>query len=268
MASPQASTSALVYHDLSIGNPALLQAVSVPANATPETVAAIHALNVFARDMAAGNVLIPGIPQALTANPRSERITQAKETGNKLLKTAKPLEAIDKYTLAASLAATRPVFEASGHAREELAVLLNNRAAAYLSAKKWVEALADAEAVIKLKRATVKAHFRKGRALLGMERFEDAREAYLLGLEFDPSNEVRCVAWLFVRPLLVLCRLCAVRRNVVRPGLALPASAQPDHASARPRADAERSQDLIKALGDLDAQLKARQAESAAKVEG
>lgn len=191
MASTEASTSKLVYHDVELGNPRDLAALTI-ANASPETLEAVKLLNHFARDMAAGNVLIPGLPQGQQPNPRSDRVKQAKEDGNQMLRKGQAEAAADRYTLAAGFAATRPVFEGSHYAREELIVCLNNRAAAYLSAKKWVEALVDADAVLKLRKENVKAHYRKGRAFLGMGRTDEAREAYLLGLEFDPSNEVRC----------------------------------------------------------------------------
>lgn len=66
-----------------------------------------------------------------------------------------------------------------------------NRCAAYMGAGKLEEALADAETTIKLRRNWTKAHFRKGKVLDMMGRFADAREALLLGLEYDPSDVVR-----------------------------------------------------------------------------
>lgn len=92
--------------------------------------------------------------------------------------------------MAAEAAATRPLFEPSVLIKEELSVLLCNRAAAYQSMKMWVEALCDAEAVIKLKRNWSKGHFRKAKALHGMGKVHEAKEAALLGLEFEPDNAV------------------------------------------------------------------------------
>lgn len=53
-----------------------------------------------------------------------------------------------------------------------------------------VKSLADADAVVQIKRPWSKGHFRKGKALMALDRHEEARDAILLGLEFEPSNEV------------------------------------------------------------------------------
>lgn len=68
--------------------------------------------------------------------------------------------------------------------------MLCNRCAAYMAIGEWVNALVDAESVIALKKPWVKGYFRKGKALMGLERWEEAREALLLGLQFDPAAEV------------------------------------------------------------------------------
>jgi tetratricopeptide (TPR) repeat protein len=94
------------------------------------------------------------------------------------------------YTLSAQLASSRPLYEASVYPREELSLALANRCAASLQAGDAIAALADAEAVTKLKRAWPKGWFRKAKALVALGRHEDAREAVLLGLEFEPTNEV------------------------------------------------------------------------------
>lgn len=53
-----------------------------------------------------------------------------------------------------------------------------------------IKSLADADAVVQIKRPWSKGHFRKGKALMALDRHEEARDAILLGLEFEPSNEV------------------------------------------------------------------------------
>ena len=84
-----------------------------------------------------------------------------------------------------------------GHAkscdREELGVALSNRAAAYLSSGQLVNALVDAEAVIKLRRNWTKAHWRKGKVLQAMGRLHEARLAIQLGLDFEPEEKVGVV---------------------------------------------------------------------------
>lgn len=147
-------------------------------------------LNQLARILLANpNIIFPGKPEPVP-NPRSQQVAKAKEDGNTHFRNHDFAKAVELYTLSAELAAQRPVFEANVYARDELAITLCNRSAAYAALKQWVNALVDAEAVISLKRPWVKGHFRKGKALQGLERLEEAREAFLLGLQFDPSAEV------------------------------------------------------------------------------
>lgn len=51
-------------------------------------------------------------------------------------------------------------------------------------------ALADAEVVVTLKRPWTKGHFRKARALVGLGRHEEARQALVDGLQFEPNDKV------------------------------------------------------------------------------
>lgn len=136
------------------------------------------------------NVVFPPPPQPVP-NDRSRKVAQAKEAGNAAFKAQNWSEAVKLYTISAELAASRPVFEANVYARDELALALANRSAAYLGAGEHVNALVDADAVIQLKRPWIKGHFRRGKALAAMGRLEEAREAFLLGLQFDPTADVR-----------------------------------------------------------------------------
>jgi len=130
----------------------------------------------------------PPPPQMIQNNPRSAQINTMKEEGNAAFKANDFTKAIELYTIAADAASTRPLFEPSIWIREELSVVLCNRAAAYSSAKMWTEALCDAEVVIQLKRNWNKGHFRKVKALQGLGRIDEAKDAALLGLEFEPDN--------------------------------------------------------------------------------
>ncbi|POY71521.1 hypothetical protein BMF94_5442 [Rhodotorula taiwanensis] len=134
------------------------------------------------------HVVFPPPPQPMP-NDRSKKIANAKEAGNVAFKKGQWGDAIKLYTMSADIAASRPVFESNVYARDELALALANRSAAYLGAGDPVSALIDADAVIQLKRPWIKGHFRKGKALVAMARYEEAREAFLLGLQFDPSAE-------------------------------------------------------------------------------
>ncbi|KAJ1967691.1 Hsp90 cochaperone [Dimargaris xerosporica] len=67
-------------------------------------------------------------------------------------------------------------------------VLYSNRSASYASLKRYQEALEDAEKTIELKRDWPKGFSRKGAALMGLRRFDDARDAFKQGLGIDPNN--------------------------------------------------------------------------------
>lgn len=133
--------------------------------------------------------VFPGKPEPVP-NQRSTEVNQHKMVGNDFFQRREYPEAIKHYTLSADKAAARPLFEANVYARDELAITICNRSAAYFLMGNHLEALVDANAVIALKRPWVKGHFRRGKALQGLGRLEEAREAYLLGLQFDPTAEV------------------------------------------------------------------------------
>lgn len=132
---------------------------------------------------------IPPPPQPIP-NIRSNHIAKAKEDGNTAFRAQKYTDAIRMYSISAALSATRPVYESAQYSRDEMSIALCNRSAAYASNGEWIEALVDANAVIQLKRQWTKGHFRKGKALAGLKRYDEAKEALLLGLEFEPANEV------------------------------------------------------------------------------
>lgn len=132
---------------------------------------------------------IPPPPQPIP-NIRSNHIAKAKEEGNTAFRANKYQDAIRLYSISAALAASRPVYESAQYSRDEMSIALCNRSAAFAADGKWIEALVDANAVIQLKKQWTKGYFRKGKALQGLGRPIEAKEALLLGLEFEPTNEV------------------------------------------------------------------------------
>jgi translocation protein SEC72 len=118
-------------------------------------------------------------------------VTRLKEEGNKYFKQNNFKEAIRFYTMAVELSWSRPLWEplAFQYVREELAPVLSNRSAAYMSLQNFVEAYVDAEMVTRLKREWSKGWFRKGKALVGLGRVEEASEAFQTGLRFDHESE-------------------------------------------------------------------------------
>jgi len=68
-------------------------------------------------------------------------------------------------------------------------VYYTNRATAYAGLEEWEKCLADANKAISIKSDWVKAHFRKGQALVGLKRYEEGIVAYKKAVELDPKNE-------------------------------------------------------------------------------
>jgi len=66
--------------------------------------------------------------------------------------------------------------------------LLSNRSAAYLKIAKFQLALDDATKAEQLEPNFTKIYFRKGQALKGLKRFDDAITAFQNGQDVDPKN--------------------------------------------------------------------------------
>ncbi|KAG0215803.1 hypothetical protein BGX28_008113 [Mortierella sp. GBA30] len=143
-------------------------------------------INDLTRHLKSTNGQVP--PPGAVLPLRSQQIAKMREDGNVHFRAQRHQEAIAAYTNAINIAFDRPLWEPSGIAREELAVLLCNRSAAYIARKDWVNAYVDAEGVIELKRPWSKGHFRLGKALFGMGRIEEGIEALKLGLSFDHES--------------------------------------------------------------------------------
>lgn len=103
------------------------------------------------------------------------QINALKEKGNAALAAEKFDEAIQSYSEAISL-------DPNNH------VLYSNRSAAYAKAGKYEQALKDADETIAKNSTWPKGYSRKGSALVGMQKFVEAFEAYQQGLEQDPNN--------------------------------------------------------------------------------
>ncbi|KAI7903773.1 uncharacterized protein BX663DRAFT_507526 [Cokeromyces recurvatus] len=132
------------------------------------------------------------LPPPNAPNPaRNAQVNRLKEEGNKYFKQGNYKEAIRYYSMAVDLSWSRPLWEplAFQYVREELSPVLSNRSAAHLSLKQYVEAYVDAEMVTRLKREWSKGWFRKGKALVGLHRVEEAAEAFQTGLRFDHESE-------------------------------------------------------------------------------
>ncbi|KAI9635493.1 uncharacterized protein MKK02DRAFT_44183 [Dioszegia hungarica] len=185
--------------------PQTQQIVICPAHqkvVCPECGVDYNALNFMQQFMrAAPTDAIPPPPNMAPPPQRAEMIKNAKEQGNledlaglrlsggAAFKAQQFPQAINMYSRSADMALSRPPWEPAAVGKEETAIALCNRSAAFAFAGAWANALADAEAVILLKRPWTKGHFRKARALVGLNRVEDARDALVDGLQFEPEDK-------------------------------------------------------------------------------
>mmetsp|Transcript_10719 Transcript_10719/g.32519 ORF Transcript_10719/g.32519 Transcript_10719/m.32519 type:complete len:386 (-) Transcript_10719:934-2091(-) len=98
-----------------------------------------------------------------------------KNQGNACLKAGDFDGAIAKYTEAIGVDGSNKVY-------------YSNRSAAYLSKGDASAALADAEQCISLEKTWAKGHVRKGAALHGLKRYDEAFGAYQTGLKIAPGD--------------------------------------------------------------------------------
>jgi translocation protein SEC72 len=105
------------------------------------------------------------------------------------MKLHKYEDAVKFYTKGIELAFARPPWQPAAICRDEIVILLSNRSAANLQLKQYEASLADAEAVVQLKKTWVKGHFRKCRALQAIGRLVEAKQAIELGLHFEPDDK-------------------------------------------------------------------------------
>lgn len=88
------------------------------------------------------------------------------------------------------MALTRPPWEPSGLVRDEASGLYANRAQAYMALQNWPEGAIDAEASVEAKKVgNAKAWWRRGRCLMEMGRWEEAREWVGRGLEVEGNED-------------------------------------------------------------------------------
>ena len=139
-------------------------------------------------------------PPPIPLNPkRSAAIQKMREQGNAALARrnaggAPPQEHVKEsvklYTYAIDMALGRPPWEPAQIVRDELGVLLSNRAQSYIGLQAWPEAMVDAETSIECKPAPGqgKAWWRRGRSLLEMGRLEEAQEVVMKAQELEGAD--------------------------------------------------------------------------------
>lgn len=108
-------------------------------------------------------------------------VSEFKAQGNASFANKDYDSAIKHYTDAIAAA------ESQGE-KEGVHVLYSNRSASYAGLKNWNAALEDAEATIRLNPSFAKGYGRKGSALHGARRYDEAIAAYNAGLEAVPGD--------------------------------------------------------------------------------
>lgn len=105
-------------------------------------------------------------------------VNALKDQGNKAFSAKDYDKAIELFTAAIAI-------DPSNH------VLFSNRSAAKAGKRDWATALEDAEQCIKLNQSWSKGYARKGAALHGARRYDEAVGAYEAGLKFEDSPALR-----------------------------------------------------------------------------
>ncbi|CAB5386108.1 unnamed protein product [Rhizophagus irregularis] len=93
--------------------------------------------------------------------------------------------AIDEYTKALTLA--QPSLDKKT-ATAFSALIFSNRSASYYQCNKWVEAVKDADQVIRIKPEWPKGYFRRAEANLKLGKYDEALEDYYTAQRKDPQN--------------------------------------------------------------------------------
>lgn len=88
------------------------------------------------------------------------------------------------------MALGRPGWEPASLVREEASGLFSNRAQAHIQASMWPEGAADAKCSVELKRGpgNAKAWAQRGKCLVEMGRWEEAREWVREGLDVERGS--------------------------------------------------------------------------------
>lgn len=108
---------------------------------------------------------------------KEDQVAAAKAKGTEAYKNKDYEEAIKFYSEAIAISE-------SDH------TLYSNRSAAYSSQGLFQEALADAEACIRLRPEWAKGYCRQGYALYHLRRYQDSRQSYLDGLKQDSTSNM------------------------------------------------------------------------------
>eukprot|EP01127_Copromyxa_protea_P011932 TRINITY_DN3060_c0_g1_i7.p1 TRINITY_DN3060_c0_g1~~TRINITY_DN3060_c0_g1_i7.p1 ORF type:complete len:905 (+),score=192.01 TRINITY_DN3060_c0_g1_i7:212-2716(+) len=116
-----------------------------------------------------------------TVKPNPTEALIEKDAGNELFLAGRYVDSIIRYTRAIE-------YDPENYA------FYSNRAAAYMHLSQWELALKDSDVCIRLAPEFVKAHFRRGKALVGLAQYAAAVDAFTTALKLKKDNkEIRDV---------------------------------------------------------------------------
>ena len=158
--------------------------VTLSDKTVQEAIATVNALHASLKNLETAN----GVPPPpVPVNPkRSAQINKLRESAGQSAKKSQFQDATRLLTVAIDMASTRPGWEPSGLAREELGLCYLARAAANTESNNWVEGWKDAECSTECKRGpqtgpqgqripgNPRAFILGGRCLIEMSRFDEA----------------------------------------------------------------------------------------------
>jgi len=114
---------------------------------------------------------------------------QLKEKGNKFFAEHQYHKAVDFYTQAINADTTFSANVKLGP------ILHSNRAAANLKIESYGSAISDAEKAIELDPKFVKAYYRKGSALIALNKYSDALKEFKHVIDIEPNNKEARSKW-------------------------------------------------------------------------
>jgi translocation protein SEC72 len=129
-------------------------------------------------------------PPSATQPKRSAQVTKLRDSGNTAHNNKKYADALKMYSLAIDMALARPAWEPAAIVREELSALYANRAQTYIALQQWAEGAVDGKTSVELrKNGNAKGWWRRGKCLVEMGRWEEARAWCEEGIEFEGQEK-------------------------------------------------------------------------------
>jgi translocation protein SEC72 len=166
------------------------KAVSVSGPANSALTAELEALNTLHRALLTSESTTNTPPPPIPVNPkRGAQINKLRESANAEFRKNNHVQAIRLYSLAIEMALGRPFWEPAGLVREEVSMLLANRAQARMAMSEWAEGAVDAEASVEMRKVgNPKGWWRRGKCLVEMGRLDEAENWVKQGLEFESTE--------------------------------------------------------------------------------